>query len=194
MPGNHTRDTMSPSYRPVPASLDVSTPQGVAAYYPNLADVAFLDPDERLPFMHTVHRAKVVWTVVFEGVVGEVNLVVKYNTTFADAAAGRAPKNGEVSLRIRREDAGEEAEGEGGEGRLRRALDAVAYAAQAFRNEGWDEKTAAVDVDPPAPEDGEREDDGEWEDDDGEWEDDEGGDDKGDEDEEEDNTVVVEVL
>jgi hypothetical protein len=37
--GNHTRDTMSPLYRPVPQTLDVSTPAGVKDYYPNLAQV-----------------------------------------------------------------------------------------------------------------------------------------------------------
>ena len=88
--------------------------------------------------MHTVHRAKIVWTVVFAGAVGEANLVIKYNTTFADAAAGRFPKNGELSLRIRRE-----AAEQSGEAALRRALDAVARAAQAFRDDGWDEKTGA---------------------------------------------------
>lgn len=31
-----------------------------------------LDPLEQLPFGHDVHRAKVVWTVLFGGVVGEV--------------------------------------------------------------------------------------------------------------------------
>lgn len=30
---------------------------------------------EALPFMHTVWRAKIVWAVVFEGVIGEANLV-----------------------------------------------------------------------------------------------------------------------
>jgi hypothetical protein len=37
--------------------------------------VALLDADEPLVFMHTVWRAKVVWAVVFAGVVGEANLV-----------------------------------------------------------------------------------------------------------------------
>jgi hypothetical protein len=34
-----------------------------------------VDEDEPLQFMHTVWRSKVVWTVIFEGVVGEANLV-----------------------------------------------------------------------------------------------------------------------
>jgi hypothetical protein len=32
-------DTMSPSFRPVPQDLDISTPAGVKAYFPNLAQV-----------------------------------------------------------------------------------------------------------------------------------------------------------
>jgi hypothetical protein len=37
--------------------------------------VALLDPHETLPFMHAVHRAKIVWAVDYKGVRGEVNLV-----------------------------------------------------------------------------------------------------------------------
>lgn len=40
--GNHTRDTMSPSYRPVPQSLDISSPAGVTDYFPNLAEVCVI--------------------------------------------------------------------------------------------------------------------------------------------------------
>jgi hypothetical protein len=40
-----------------------------------IRQVAYLDENEALPFMHTVWRAKIVWAVVFEGVVGEANLV-----------------------------------------------------------------------------------------------------------------------
>ena len=41
--GNHTRETMSPLFRPVPRDLDVSTAGGdVARYFPNLAEVCGL--------------------------------------------------------------------------------------------------------------------------------------------------------
>jgi hypothetical protein len=153
--------------------------------------VAFLDEDEPLPFMHTVWRAKIVWAVVFDGVVGEANLVgalnriegapaplsspgaalpgptplprqsfalvqhipsplaswahasalaplpplhlqvIKYNTSFTDAVAGRVPKNGELSLRIRREVAGPESER-----RMAKALKAVAAACQVGSDAG----------------------------------------------------------
>jgi hypothetical protein len=56
----------------VSQDLDVSHIANVREYYPNLAQVARLSEDEALPFMHEVHRAKIVWTVVFKGVVGEV--------------------------------------------------------------------------------------------------------------------------
>jgi len=106
-----------------------------------------LDEDEPLVYMHTVHRAKIVWTVVFDGVIGEANLVIKYNTTFADAVAGAFPKNGEFSLRIRREVAGPESER-----RMAKALTVVANACQVFRDDGWDEKTAAWTPNPdPSP-------------------------------------------
>jgi hypothetical protein len=52
--------------------------------------------------------------------------VIKHNTTYDDALRGRSPKNGEVSLRIRREAAGRVSEQE-----LRRGLEAVACACQA---------------------------------------------------------------
>jgi hypothetical protein len=61
----------------------------------------------------------------------QANLVIKYNTTFEDAVAGRVPKNGELSLRIRREVA--EATGTKGEDATRRlyaALDAIGDAMQ----------------------------------------------------------------
>lgn len=60
-----------------------------------------MDARERLPLMHTVWRHKAVWTVFYAGVEGEASLVVKYNTSLADALAGAAPKNGEISLRVR---------------------------------------------------------------------------------------------
>eukprot|EP00882_Tetradesmus_deserticola_P005485 GHRQ01005775.1.p1 GENE.GHRQ01005775.1~~GHRQ01005775.1.p1 ORF type:complete len:297 (+),score=94.61 GHRQ01005775.1:448-1338(+) len=146
---DHGRPSMSPLYRPVSQDIDISRLANVRDYYPNLAQVARLDEDEELPFMHVVHRAKVVWTVVFRGVVGEANLVIKYNTTFEDAVAGRMPKNGELSLRIRREVA--EATGTTGKDAKRRlysALDAIADAMQVFRDAGWDGKTPAL----PQPE------------------------------------------
>jgi hypothetical protein len=155
--------------------------------------VALLDEDEQLPFMHTVHRAKIVWTVIFDGAIGEANLVrslgggtvnaavltparapaptrktrpkksnqsnntnqhhtskkhpkknnkpkqnhkktnktinqnqvIKYNTSFQDAAAGRLPKNGELSLRIRRE-----AAGPASDARLAKALASLGNACQ----------------------------------------------------------------
>ncbi|KAF8066344.1 hypothetical protein HT031_002668 [Scenedesmus sp. PABB004] len=174
---------MSPLFRPVSQDLNVSRVTHVATWFPNLAAIARLDPDEPLPFMHTVragagaaeacrpagpgappaaaaaaggdarrprctaqvHRAKIVWAVVFRGVVGEANLVIKYNTTFDDAVAGVRPKNGELSLRIRREVA--EATGTtGAEGqqRLYDALAAVGAAMQAARDAGWDGKTPAL--------------------------------------------------
>lgn len=61
-------------YRPVSQDIDVSKIANVQDYYPNLAQVARLDENEALPFMHEVHRAKIVWTVVFKGVVGEVGV------------------------------------------------------------------------------------------------------------------------
>ncbi|KIY99345.1 hypothetical protein MNEG_8613 [Monoraphidium neglectum] len=144
---DHLRDTMSPLYRPVPQSLNISTAAGVKDYFPNLAQVVMVDEDEPLQFMHTVWRAKVVWTVIFQGVVGEANLVIKYNTSFEDAVAGTTPKNGELSLRIRREAAGPTSVD-----RMWRALDAVAGACQAFRNEGWDGKTGPWEPNPtPGP-------------------------------------------
>jgi hypothetical protein len=59
-------------YRPVSQDIDISRIASVREYYPNLAQVARLDENEALPFMHEVHRAKIVWIVVFKGVVGEV--------------------------------------------------------------------------------------------------------------------------
>ena len=56
--------------------LNVSTVGAVADYYPNLGAVARLSPTERLPLMHNVHRAKIVWTVLFNGLLGEVCLCV----------------------------------------------------------------------------------------------------------------------
>jgi predicted Zn-ribbon and HTH transcriptional regulator len=51
--------------------------------------------------------------------------VVKYNTTYDDAVAGARPKNAELSLRIRREAAGDIPEAE-----LMRGLKAAADACQ----------------------------------------------------------------
>ncbi len=65
--------------------------------------------------------------------------VIKYNTTYQDALSGNSPKNGELSLRIRREKAGEVAEDA-----LFSALNAVADACQvgAWTHQGgrggWD--------------------------------------------------------
>jgi hypothetical protein len=152
---DHGRISMSPLYRPVNQSLNVSRIGNVKGWYPNLAEVSRIGEDQPLLFMHDVHRAKVVWTVLFNGVVGEANLVIKYNTTFQDAVAGHKPKNGEVSLRIRRDVA--EATGTTGEDEKRTlyaALDSVAGAMQAFRDHGWDDKTPAL------PDDGDDDDDG----------------------------------
>ena len=49
------------------------TPKHTPQSHPT--QVAFLDALEPLPYMHTVHRAKIVWTVFFRGVRGEANLV-----------------------------------------------------------------------------------------------------------------------
>jgi len=145
---DHQRVSVSPLFSPVPGSLNVSTVGSVAAYFPGLARLAGVAPDERLPFCHAVWRRKATWAVVYRGLVGEVGLVAKYNTTLSDAAAGRRAKNGEVSLRIRREVAGGARAGGGDERALRNlaeALDALAGAAQLFRDEGWDGKTPGTD-------------------------------------------------
>eukprot|EP00879_Flechtneria_rotunda_P001435 GHRR01001588.1.p1 GENE.GHRR01001588.1~~GHRR01001588.1.p1 ORF type:complete len:584 (+),score=186.17 GHRR01001588.1:15-1766(+) len=139
---DHGRPTTSPLFKPVSPHLNISKLCHVKDYFTNLADIAMLDEDEQLPFMHDVHRAKVVWTVVLRGVVGEANLVIKYNTTFEDAVAGVNPKNGEFSMRIRREVA--EATGTTSKDKLYDGLDAIAYAMQVFRDAGWDGKTPAL--------------------------------------------------
>jgi hypothetical protein len=142
---DHGRVSMSPLFRPVRQDLNVSRIGNVLDYYPDLSKVSGLAEDEPLPFMHEVYRAKIVWTVVFKGVIGEANLVIKYNTTFEDAVAGARPKNGEISLRIRR-DVAEATGTTGDEGRQRlwAALDAVGSAMQVFRDHGWDGKTPSV--------------------------------------------------
>jgi hypothetical protein len=61
----------------VSQEIDISRIATVREYFPNLAQVARLDENEELPFMHEVHRAKVVWMVVFKGVVGEVGLALE---------------------------------------------------------------------------------------------------------------------
>lgn len=60
-------------YRPVDQLLNISKIANVKDWYPNLAQVARLDEQEALLFMHQVYRAKIVWTVVYNGVVGEVS-------------------------------------------------------------------------------------------------------------------------
>jgi hypothetical protein len=50
----------------------VRTRRAVKEYFPDLSKVSGVPADEPLPFMHQVYRAKVVWTVVFKGVIGEV--------------------------------------------------------------------------------------------------------------------------
>eukprot|EP00775_Hariotina_reticulata_P011578 gene11578-11722_t len=142
---DHQRVTMSPLYKPVAQSLNISSIGNVQEYFPNLAKMTRLDADELLPFMHDVYRAKIMWTVVFEGVIGEANLVIKYNTSFDDAVSGRDPKNGEVSLRIRREVAeATGTTGEEGKRALYAAMDSLASAMQHFRDAGWDGKTPAA--------------------------------------------------
>jgi hypothetical protein len=69
----------------------------------------------------------------------QANLVIKYNTTFEDAVAGRSPKNGELSLRIRRNVAATTKDD------LHEGLMALAKSCQVFRDLGWDGKTPAVD-------------------------------------------------
>ena len=149
---DHQRASVSPLFAPVPASLNVSRVGDVAAYFPNLAELARLDPDEPLPFCHAVWRRKATWTVVYRGLVGEVGLVAKFNSTLGDAVAGRRVKNGEVSLRIRREVAAASREGESEEerlGALYEAMDALAAVAQRFRDAGWDGKSPGL-LPPPA--------------------------------------------
>ena len=70
---NHERTTFSPLYTPVPQNLDISTIAAAKPYFPQLADLVKLEDDYPLPLIHDVWRAKVVWTVVFRGVVGEVS-------------------------------------------------------------------------------------------------------------------------
>eukprot|EP00878_Enallax_costatus_P012778 GHUV01013345.1.p1 GENE.GHUV01013345.1~~GHUV01013345.1.p1 ORF type:complete len:482 (+),score=128.44 GHUV01013345.1:377-1822(+) len=142
---DHARATMSPLFRPVSQTLNISKIGNVKDYFPNLAEITMLDENEPLPFMHEVYRAKIVWTVVYKGVVGEANLVIKYNTTFEDAVAGNWPKNGELSLRIRREVA-ESTGTTGKEGvkKLYEALHAIGDAMQVFRDAGWDGKTPSL--------------------------------------------------
>lgn len=53
--------------------MNISKIANVKQYFPNLAEVTMLDENEPLPFMHEVYRAKIVWTVVYKGVVGEVS-------------------------------------------------------------------------------------------------------------------------
>jgi hypothetical protein len=74
----------------VSQDIDVSRIANVHEYYPNLAQVARLDENEELPFMHEVHRAKIVWTVVFKGVVGEVGVALGFFVGGVAAAAAAA--------------------------------------------------------------------------------------------------------
>jgi hypothetical protein len=76
-------------YRPVDELLNISKIANVKDWYPNLAEVARLDEQEPLLFMHQVYRAKIVWTVIYNGVVGEVS------TNFGPRARGfRGPQGG----------------------------------------------------------------------------------------------------
>ena len=59
-------------FRPVSQTLNISKIANVKEYFPNLDEITMLDENEPLPFMHEVYRAKIVWTVVYKGVVGEV--------------------------------------------------------------------------------------------------------------------------
>jgi hypothetical protein len=71
---NHERTTFSPLYRPVPQNLDISTIAAAKPYFPKLAEIVKLEDDYPLPLIHNVWRAKIMWTVVYKGVVGEVSL------------------------------------------------------------------------------------------------------------------------
>ena len=64
--------------------------------------------------------------------------MIKYNTTFEDAVAGRSPKNGEFSMRIRRKVAATTPEA------LHEGLMALARSCQVFRDHGWDGKTPGI--------------------------------------------------
>jgi hypothetical protein len=57
----------------VDQSLNVSLIGNVKEWFPNLAEVSRIGEDQPLLFMHEVYRAKIVWTVLFNGVVGEVS-------------------------------------------------------------------------------------------------------------------------
>lgn len=70
----HVAVTSAAVFRPVSQTLNISKIANVKQYFPNLAEVTMLDENEVLPFMHEVYRAKIVWTVVYNGVVGEVRL------------------------------------------------------------------------------------------------------------------------
>lgn len=70
---DHMRATMSPLYKPVPQAMNISQLANVKEYFPNLAKLAGLDETEQLPFIHDVFRAKIMWTVLYKGVVGEVS-------------------------------------------------------------------------------------------------------------------------
>lgn len=146
---DHQRVSVSPLYAPVPAGLNISRVGNVREWYPNLDEVARIAGDEILPFCHAVWRRKATWTVAYRGLMGELGLMAKYNTTLGDALAGRRAKNGELSLRIRRDGAAVSREGESEGERLEalyEAMDALAMAAQRFRDEGWDGKTPAAGV------------------------------------------------
>jgi hypothetical protein len=206
---DHQRATFSPIFKPVSAAINVSTLEDAQMYFSNVAKLMRLDPREPLMFIHDVRRAKVVWTLVVNGVMAEVrrgsrggratsrlgvsarcfsdkwveikvcsgsppsqagnphtvsfpthtggirltacvavmphspptpsaalqaNLVIKYNTTMQDAVQGVHPKNGEFSLRIRREVA------QAGVEQLRGALDTLGKAMQVKRGQGKGEE------------------------------------------------------
>jgi hypothetical protein len=144
---DHQRTSVSPLFVPVPGDLNVSRVGDVKTWFPGLSEIARVDEGEQLPFCHAVWRRKAVWAVVYRGLMGELSLMAKYNTTLGDAVAGRRAKNGEVSLRVRREVASIAREGETEEERLKalhEAMDALAMATQRFRDEGWDGKTPAM--------------------------------------------------
>jgi hypothetical protein len=70
---NHNRVTFSPIYKPVSSAINISTVEDAQMYFTNVAQLMHLDAHEPLLFIHDVRRAKLVWTLVVNGVMAEVS-------------------------------------------------------------------------------------------------------------------------